>query len=206
MEETIFFQSENHRIEGLISKGTEKKGIIIAHPHPLYGGDMYNPVVETIARCCQKNGYATLRFNFRGVGKSEGSYDEGIGEQQDVISAVSAFREKGIKHIDLAGYSFGSWVIAQIGCKADFGCKTDFVENMIMVSPPAAFMDFQGVGAIPCLRLVVAGAEDEIGPAGLVKKMLPTWNHDARFEIIPGADHFYSGCLKKLEAVLCFPE
>jgi alpha/beta superfamily hydrolase len=196
MEEKIFFQSENHCLEGLISKNTEEKGVVIAHPHPLYGGNMYNPVVEAIARCYQKSGYATLRFNFRGVGKSEGSFDEGIGEQRDVMAAISAFREKGIKQIDLAGYSFGSYVIAHIGY------KTASVENMVMVSPPAAFMDFRGLGAIPCLRLVVTGARDQIAPAELVKKMLPAWNPDAGFEIIEGADHFYSGCLKKLEAVL----
>lgn len=196
MEEKIFFQSDKHRIEGLISKGREEKGIIIAHPHPLYGGDMYNPVVEAVARAYQKSGYATLRFNFRGVGRSEGTYDEGIGEQQDVCAAIAALREKGVRQIDLAGYSFGSYVIAQIGC------ETELVENMVMVSPPAAFMDFEGIGAIPCLRLVVTGARDDVGPADLVKKMLPTWNPAARFETIEGADHFYSGCLKKLEAVL----
>lgn len=97
MEEKISFLSGDYELEGLFAKVSGDKGVVITHPHPLYGGDMYNPVVNTIASAYQKNGFATLRFNFRGVGKSQGNYDDGIGEQKDVNSAILYLSEMGIK-------------------------------------------------------------------------------------------------------------
>lgn len=196
MEEKISFLSGDYELEGLFAKVSGDKGVVITHPHPLYGGDMYNPVVNTIASAYQKNGFATLRFNFRGVGKSQGNYDDGTGEQKDVNSAILYLSEMGIKKIDLAGYSFGAWV------NAGLTCEVNPVKNMVMVSPPVGFIDFQPITSINCLKLVIAGNRDNIAPADLIEKMLPTWNQKAHFEVIKGADHFYSGYLEKLESVL----
>jgi alpha/beta superfamily hydrolase len=196
MEEKISFLSGDYELEGLFAKVSGDKGVVITHPHPLYGGDMYNPVVNTIASAYQKNGFATLRFNFRGVGKSQGNYDDGTGEQKDVNSAILYLSEMGIKKIDLAGYSFGAWV------NAGLTCEVNPVKNMVMVSPPVGFIDFQPITSINCLKLVIAGNRDNIAPADLIEKMLPTWNQEAHFEVIKGADHFYSGYLEKLESVL----
>jgi len=102
----------------------------------------------------------------------------------------------GIKNIDLAGYSFGAWVNALAIS------KSNFVENMVMVSPPVGFVDFSPVRSIPCLKLVVTGSIDDIAPADQIKTMSPAWNPKAQLEIINGADHFYSGCLGELESVL----
>jgi alpha/beta superfamily hydrolase len=196
MEEKISFLSGDYKLEGMFAKVSGDKGVVITHPHPLYGGDMYNPVVNTIASAYQKNGFATLRFNFRGVGKSQGNYDDGTGEQKDVNSAILYLYEMGIKKIDLAGYSFGAWV------NAGLTCEVNPVKNMVMVSPPVGFIDFQPITSINCLKLVIAGNRDNIAPADLIEKMLPTWNQEAHFEVIKGADHFYSGYLEKLESVL----
>jgi hypothetical protein len=196
MEEKISFLSGDYELEGMFAKVSGDKGVVITHPHPLYGGDMYNPVVNTIASAYQKNGFATLRFNFRGVGKSQGNYDDGTGEQKDVNSAILYLSEMGIKKIDLAGYSFGAWV------NAGLTCEVNPVKNMVMVSPPVGFIDFQPITSINCLKLVIAGNRDNIAPADLIEKMLPTWNQEAHFEVIKGADHFYSGYLEKLESVL----
>lgn len=196
MEEKIKFLSEDFEIEGLIHKGVKDKGVIVTHPHPLYGGDMYNMVVESIVHAYHKKGYTTLRFNFRGVGKSQGRYDNGIGEQKDIRAALAYLYGIGIKHIDLAGYSFGAWVNSKITR------QDDPVEGMIMVSPPAGFIDFQPITPINSLKLVVTGESDEIAPKDLIEKMLPTWNKNARFEVIKGADHFYSGYLEQLESIL----
>ena len=196
MEEKISFLSGDYKLEGMFAKVSGDKGVVITHPHPLYGGDMYNPVVNTITSAYQKNGFATLRFNFRGVGKSQGNYDDGTSEQKDVNSAILYLSEIGIKKIDLAGYSFGAWV------NAGLTCEVNPVKNMVMVSPPVGFIDFQPITSINCLKLVIAGNRDNIAPADLIEKMLPTWNQEAHFEVIKGADHFYSGYLEKLESVL----
>ena len=196
MEEKIIFLSEDYKIEGLLDKQSEDNGVVITHPHPLYGGDMNNFIVDLIARTYSEKGYTTIQFNFRGVGKSKGSYDNGTGEQEDVRAALSTLKQMGIKNIDLAGYSFGAWVNALAIS------KSNFVENMVMVSPPVGFVDFSPVNSIPCLKLVVTGSIDDIAPADRIKTLYPAWNPNAHLEIINGADHFYSGCLGKLESVL----
>ena len=200
MEEKIIFISEKYEIEGLLDKNNEKdaadKGVVITHPHPLYGGNMYNYVVESIMRAYRQNGYVTLRFNFRGVGTSQGSFDNGTGEQKDVLGALSYLFSAGIKKIDLAGYSFGAWVNAQTNI------KDAPVENMVMVSPPVGFADFNSIDSLKQLKLVITGSKDDIAPADTIKTMLSTWNPKADFEIINGADHFYAGYTENLESIL----
>jgi len=88
MKKTTTFISDRFEIEGRLTEGDQQKAVVITHPHPLYGGDMHNNVVDTVSYAYQKNGYTTLRFNFRGVGGSQGSYSDGIGEQEDVRAAV----------------------------------------------------------------------------------------------------------------------
>ncbi len=170
--------------------------MVVTHPHPLYGGDMYNLVVETIVHIYNIKGYSTLKFNFRGVGRSQGKYDNGDGEQKDVLAALSFLGDTGMEQIDLAGYSFGAWVNAH-AVQEDVSVK-----NMVMVSPPVGFMDFQSIGPMDCLKLVVIGSRDDIAPWDAVKKMRSVWNPNARFEVIDGADHFYGGFLDQLEAIL----
>jgi alpha/beta superfamily hydrolase len=196
MVKKIKFLSETCQIEGLLDKRDEKKGVVVTHPHPLYGGDMYNLVVESIVHVYQMKGFSTLKFNFRGVGGSQGAYDKGLGEQKDVLSALSFLADMGMERIDLAGYSFGAWVNAH-------AIQEDtLVEQMIMVSPPVGFMDFKSIGTMNSLKFVVTGNRDDIAPADMIEKMLPTWNPDACFEVIDGADHFYGGYLNQLESVL----
>ena len=196
MVKKVQFFSENYKIEGLLNKTDDKKGVVVTHPHPLYGGDMYNLVVETIVHVYNIKGYSTLKFNFRGVGGSQGAYDDGHGEQKDVLAALSFLGDMGMEQIDLAGYSFGAWVNAHV-VQEDVSVK-----NMVMVSPPAGFMDFSTIGPMERLKLVVTGSRDDIAPADVVKQMCSVWNPNARFEVIDGADHFYGGYLNQLEAVL----
>ena len=103
---------------------------------------------------------------------------------------------KGMRSVDLAGYSFGAWVNALTG--GDFSP----VGRMIMVSPPVAFIDFSSVGRLEALHLVVTGEDDDIAPVEEVRTAVQVWNPEARFEPVEGADHFYSGCLDLLEAIL----
>src|SRR5437667_332565 len=98
-----------------------KAGLVVCHPHPLYGGDMHNPVVVRVAEVAQGLGVATLRFNFRGVGASGGVHGEGKAEQDDVVAALEmlAGRLPADRPIGLAGYSFGGWVSARVAMAAE---------------------------------------------------------------------------------------
>jgi alpha/beta superfamily hydrolase len=196
MEERITFTAEAIEIEGLLQKNSEASGVVITHPHPLYGGNMHNNVVETVAHAYQQRGYSTLRFNFRGVGGSQGNYSDGIGEQEDVRAAIAYLADLGLKQIDLAGYSFGAWVIGNLSCAGDG------IANMVMVSPPVAFIDFGPLSALGCLKLIITGSRDDIAPAAMIRQSYRQWNAEARFEVIDGADHFYGGYENKLAQVL----
>lgn len=182
-------------LEGLMHEGSAGSGVVITHPHPLYGGDMYNNVVEAIQNAYQEKGYSTLRFNFRGVGGSTGRYDEGNGEQQDVLAALNFLEDSGATSIDLAGYSFGAWVNAKF-------VHTVSAYPMIMVSPPAAMLSFPLDLKIPDLKLVVTGSVDEYAPPELIRGLVSHWNPSAPFEIIDDADHFFWGSTDALNAVL----
>lgn len=196
MEEKISIHCDDLVLEGLFCPNDARKAVIATHPHPLYGGNMYHPVVKALAKAFYRQGYATLRFNFRGAGASQGSYDNGEGEQRDLLAAASFLTQKDIQPTALTGYSFGTWINAKaLGTLQNIG-------QMIMVSPPVAFMDFTDIQEIPCLTHVITGSEDDIAPPDLVKRRLSVWNVHARLHIIQGADHFYGGHISSLETVL----
>ena len=201
MGEKIIVLSGDLQLEGLLEKGAGEKGVVIAHPHPQYGGDMYNMIVASLERAYRGKGYATLRINFRGTGSSQGRFDDGIGEQADVLAALSALRDMGIDHLALAGYSFGAWVNTLAVGMANNGMGAQ-VDQMVMVSPPVGFVDFTSVGPLPCLHLIVTGSLDDIAPADVIRKLSPGWNSDAGFVEIEGADHFFSGHVKQLDEIL----
>jgi len=195
-EQRITFESDSLKIEGLICMQKGEKGAVITHPHPLYGGTMYDQVVTTLTQAYNSKGFTTLRFNFRGVGVSEGRYDQGSGEREDVKSALRHLYSLGKMDLDLAGYSFGAWVNAKI-------TTNDFmVSKMIMVSPPVAFLDFSFLSLNPRIAGVIAGGRDDIAPVDEIKRLVTTWNPAAHFEVIEGADHFYSSKLAALKSVL----
>ena len=195
MEKTEHFESDELTLEGLLYQGDSERGVVITHPHPLYGGDMENAVVEAIARTFQRRFITTFRFNFRGVGKSRGEYSEGTGEARDVCAALEFLKKKGVSELYLAGYSFGAWINARLDC------KPGLFDRMFMISPPVAFIEF-GDEKPDSLELVITGSEDEFAPPSLIREMLPAWNPGAVLEIIEGADHFYWSHLGQLESVL----
>jgi alpha/beta superfamily hydrolase len=190
MEEPISFRSGNLRLTGMLENASGTHAAVFTHPHPLYGGDMDNTVVRAVREAYLLRGYSTLRFNFRGTGESEGRYDNGVGERQDVQAAIAFLVGLGMTAVDLVGYSFGAWVNA--------GVSTGF-RRMVMVSPPVGFIDFGPLEPIPGLHLIVTGDRDDIAPAQMISTFRASWNPAAAFEVIAGADHFYAGALKTLE-------
>lgn len=195
-EKTIFLDSGKLIIEGLLENLPGEKGVVVTHPHSLYGGDMRNNVVEAVVQAYKEKGYSTLRFNFRGVGGSEGRYDNGQGEQEDIASALQYLTALGKGWIDLAGYSFGAWVIA-VGMENFFQAG-----RVIMVSPPVNFIPFDFLKYSPKIKLVIVGTGDDIAGAAVVEKMALQWNPEVLFKKIHGADHFYWGYTDRLKSII----
>jgi len=193
-EKSIMVAGEFNLEAGLALGGPE--GVIFVHPHPLYGGDMRNPVITTMMRTFQEHGWTTLRFNFRGVGSSCGTYDEGRGEVDDLLAAVARLRREGVERVLLAGYSFGVWVIFQAAVTG----KLD-KERLLFVAPPAAMMEFSEE-SLPGLELVVVGERDTIAPPEEVGFLTEKWNPAGCLAMVATADHFFSGCLESVERVL----
>lgn len=195
-EKEIIFKSGNLKIEGLFERISDDKGVVVTHPHPLYGGNMHNHVVRTISAAYREKGYSTLRFNFMGVEGSEGSFDQGIGEQENVKAALSYLSAIGLSNIDLAGYSFGAWVNAA-------GVENfELAERLVLVSPPVSFMDFSPVKQSDKIQLIIAGTEDDIADWRKIEAYLSKWNQKAIFKTIQGADHFYGGKTAELKRII----
>jgi hypothetical protein len=198
-EEAVWIDAGPWKLEGLYSGRPGRRAVLVTHPHPLYGGNMLNNVVDSVIKAYGRRGHTTLRFNFRGVGKSEGAYSEGIGEQEDVAAALTYLLERGKPRqmeVDLAGYSFGAWV--NILGLARFSAA----RRLILISPPVAFLDFSPLCAISKIELVIVGARDEFAPADQVSRIVHTWNPQARLRVVADADHFYGRATSEIETVL----
>ncbi|MDJ0781074.1 MAG: CocE/NonD family hydrolase [Desulfosarcinaceae bacterium] len=197
MEKRIQFQSGSLLLEGLWRPGPTGQAVVVAHPHPLYGGDMHNPVVATIADSFASKGYATLRFNFRGTGGSEGRYDDGPGERQDLAAALKWARQQSAAAACVAGYSFGGWVAAGAAVEGHLDGAP-----LYLVAPPVGFISFDALSAPPALTAVVAGTRDDIAPLPQVRALLARWQAEELLSVIADCDHFYSGCLPRLAEAL----
>jgi len=197
METPVMFNSaEGISLEALLSRSSGSSGVIVTHPHSLYGGNMENPVVEAITRVYADKGFTTLRFNFRGVGKSDGVFAEGSGEQLDVSGAIEYLLREGIERVHLVGYSFGARVLAGMSHLPPQVCL------QLHVAPPVAFMDYDSITHIGKLRQVIAGQDDDIAPPDAIRARIEGWNTEASFAVIRGADHFFSRTMGEFKRVL----
>jgi alpha/beta superfamily hydrolase len=164
------------------------RGAVVCHPHPQYGGDMDNPVVRAVAAALEETGCVTLRFNFRGVGGSAGSYAGGVGELDDAHAAVRALMEQtAVPAITLAGYSFG----AMIGLQA--GAVMPEVDRLVAVAPPLAFFDLGCVAACAKPKLFVAGDRDQYCNVDTLARELSRLVEPKTCRLVAGADHFFFG-------------
>jgi alpha/beta superfamily hydrolase len=171
-----------------------KGGFVLCHPHPLYGGDMDNPVVIRAGEVVQATGLATLRFNFRGVGASTGIHDKGLGEQDDVRAAVAALTARlppGLP-VGVLGYSFGAWTAARAMWPGDAA--------LALIAPPLDMFDFAALAPRAGRTLLVAGTHDTYCPVGALERLAETTRAEAR--VIEGADHFFFGKLYPLGEAL----
>ena len=193
MKKIFFNTTKGLRLEGVISfqPGSDHyPGVIICHPHPQYGGDLSNNVVTAVAQELVEKGFAALRFNFRGVGRSEGSYDNGVGEVEDVRGAIDFLAGTDmpmIEKIYLVGYSFGAWV----GLQAAF--KDERVKAIVGISPPTSFSNFEFLLNSSLPKLIIFGGSDPFCPQETTVSLFSSLLEPKRIEIIPGADHFLLG-------------
>lgn len=165
---------------------------VVLHPHPRHGGTMQNKVTHTLARTLVGLGFAALRFNFRGTGRSAGEYDEGNGEQQDAVAAVNFMRERHPGHaLWLAGFSFG----AAIAIRAAVDVSPD---GLISVAPAVR----RFAGSLPrqpeCPWLVVQGDADEVVDVSETVEWVDGLEPGPELLILPGVDHFFHGRLTVL--------
>jgi len=164
---------------------------LVAHPHPLQGGTLDNKVVQTLAKTFVALGYATVRFNFRGVGTSQGTFDEGNGETDDALAALAYARQRfGELPLALAGFSFGSFVQTRVAARVAF-------ERMVLVG--AAVNRFE-VAHVPPETIVIHGEEDDVVPLADVFN----WARPQQLPIVvfPGCGHFFHGRLVQLQQVI----
>lgn len=172
---------------------------VICHPHPLGGGTMTNKVVHTLARCCHELTVPTLRFNFRGVGASAGSFDDGAGETLDALAAIDwASARWPSRPLWLAGFSFGSFVALRAAMQRA-------PAMLVTVAPPVGRWDFVGIRAPSCRWLIVQGDRDELVDATSVQHWAASLTPLPTVSLQSGVDHFFHGRLHDLKkAVLDF--
>lgn len=179
------FESGVVPLEGRFSAGGGRRGAVITHPHSLMGGSMTNNVVEALTTVFRDRGFTTLRFNFRGVGRSGGTFDNGEGERDDVLGALSFLADREVTDIILAGYSFGAWVNGKLYD------RREMFSNIVMVSPPIDILEFSRDFPAKTGDLVVCGDRDRFCPLDLLTEL--TGESGCLVKIVPGADHFYTG-------------
>jgi alpha/beta superfamily hydrolase len=167
---------------------------LVCHPHPRHGGTMHNKVVYRVARGLRKAGAAVLRFNYRGVNRSEGVYDEGEGELQDARSCLAYLRERyPDMPYTLAGFSFGSRIVLRIGC-GEGGAR-----RVIAVGFPTIYRDRAYLENCTTPRIFVQSTNDEFGPVSEIEPVVAALPEPKRLVLIEARDHFFAGALERLE-------
>lgn len=171
--------------------GTPPRGVaVLCHPHPQHGGTMTNKVVQTLARAFVQMGYRCVRFNFRGVGASQGAWDEGRGEVDDALAVVAAVREPGLP-LALGGFSFGGFIAASA---AKALAEHAPIERLVLVGPATSRFD---VPAVAADTVVVHGEADDVVPLSATLD----WARPQALPVIvlPGVGHFFHGQLTLLK-------
>jgi uncharacterized protein len=175
--------------------GSGARFAVVCHPHPLHGGTMHNKVVFMLARALQEQGMPTLRFNYRGVGRSAGSYDDGRGETDDALSVIGWGRQRWpAAQLVLAGFSFGALVALRAALVVE-------PEHLISVAPPVARLG-EAVRRPDCHWLLIQGDADELVDCRDVLAWAERFEPPPTVRVFAGGDHFFHGRLHELKAAV----
>ena len=196
----VIFNGPNGRLEGCYhqSKRHNAPLALLLHPHPQYGGTMNNEVVFNLYQNFARRGFSSLRFNFRGVGRSQGQFDNGQGELSDAASALDWMqsRNPNTNTCWIAGFSFGAWVAMQLMM------RRPEISGFISIAPPASQHDFSFLAPCPASGMIIHGDKDEVVPQSsvnrLAQKLQKQKNIKIDYRIIEGSDHFFLDHLEPL--------
>ncbi len=199
MPEVILNGAEG-RLEGRYThnKGPNAPVAIMLHPHPQHGGTMNNKIVYSLYHIFTRRGFSTLRFNFRGVGRSQGSFARGEGELADAAAALDWLQgyNEDASQCWIAGFSFGAWIGMQLLM------RRPEITGFITIAPPANVYDFSFLAPCPASGLILQGNADDIVPHDAVGKLvekLRTQRHiKIDYRLLPGANHFFHGMIDEL--------
>lgn len=164
--------------------------VVVCHPHPLYGGSMDNNVVYAVFKALFGASFVTLKFNFRGVGSSEGKFSDGKGEQEDVSAAidfVGGVKPVDVSRIGLAGYSAGAAFAFPVGV------KDARVKALAAISPPLTMFDFEAIKSSPKPKILIIGNQDDLIPVERFREVCHDMAAPEECVVISGADHFWQG-------------
>jgi uncharacterized protein len=196
----VTFAGPDGRLEGRYQPGRDRTAPIglVLHPHPRFGGTMNNQIVYRLFYMFQERGFTTLRFNFRGVGRSQGFFDHGIGELSDAASALDWVQSlhPDSRGVWIAGFSFGAWVGMQLLM------RRPEVEGFISVAPQPNLYDFSFLAPCPSSGLIVHGSLDKVAPPDavqtLVDKLKAQRGITVEQAVIEGANHFFENEVDEL--------
>ena len=202
--EEVLFNGHAGRLEGRYHQSSRPGAPIalILHPHPQYGGTMSNKVVYTLYSCFKDLGFSVLRFNFRGVGRSQGEFEDGVGELSDATVALDWLQSMNpeARQCWVAGYTFGAWVALQLLMR-----RPD-INNFIAISPPANEKDFSFLAPCPTSGLIVQGGQDDIvvpqTVSALAKRLNAHRSVSVDYACVEDADHMYNGHLVDLYKIV----
>ena len=196
----IVFSGAAGRLEGRYSPASEDNApvALLLHPHPQHGGTMNNKVVYTLFHAFLHCGFAALRFNFRGVGRSQGHFDRGEGELADAASALDWLQatNPNARACWVGGFSFGAWIGMQLLM------RRPEIASFVAVAPPANMFDFNFLAPCPSSGLIVQGDQDQIVPLEAMQKLVAKLERQRDiaidYRIVKGADHFFQNQLAEL--------
>ena len=195
--ESLFIPGPAGRLEAIVEEPEDeapREAVLVCHPHPRHGGTMHNKVVYRIARGVRRAGAVALRFNYRGVNLSQGSYDAGIGELEDARVCLDYLRGRYPDlPYSLAGFSFGSKIILKLGCEST-GAK-----RLIAVGFPAGQRDALELGRCGVPRVFIQSANDEFGSRAAMESYFATLPEPKRLVWVDAKDHFFAGGLDQFE-------
>ena len=200
----VIFNGPEGRLEGRYhhSKKPGAPIALILHPHPQFGGTMNNKVVYAMYQAFVKRGFSTLRFNFRGVGRSQSTFDNGQGEMSDAASALDWMQAHNPNATDcwIGGFSFGAWISMQLMM------RRPEISGFISVAPPASQHDFTFLAPCPASGILVHGDRDEIVPVDSVDKLAAKLksqkNITIDYEVVKGCDHFFGEHMDELTKIV----
>lgn len=198
-EQKIQIQGKAGLLEGRHRPGESSQlGLLMCHPHPLFDGTMDNKVVTTATRAAAELGLPSVRFNFRGVGLSEGRHDEGVGEQDDVLSAIEYVKQKlGWQRVILAGFSFGAGMACLAACE-----QSDGIERLILIAPPVHHFDAPNQLPFEFETHVLMGDADDVVPFDEVEDWVQMVIPAPEMQIFAEVGHFFHGRIVALKEAL----